>query len=652
MSPRKSTLSGRSYTPKRPSRSPIKAPLGEVDRLHVESSAPPRFICPISGRVMRDPIIILVTGTSCDNGSFERWLAKGNQQDPVTKTLLHKPINTTPNVELRKEITRWARIHAGWLVDQTNGDLVPNQPRASELQGIDPQYVRVIVDESKPRTRPSSRMDSRGQGSKPDDTKQVTAMVFAGKHATAAWTAQSAKSVSGSTPKPGGVRSIQTQGCPNLFSGSFFVLVKQFIVKCPQFLALLTFAHLGLLLATFGLGDWKASSMRVNPWYGGSAGALAQVGALALPLLQSPASQWWRLLSSPFVPAGVIHFAVAVVGLWTFGLQAHKALPLPTISVPATYLLSAAFGMLLSINLNSLFIVCGAWSGMSGLLGCLVADQFNMLTKWKERNSSWNGKQWWLTSLMLIVCAAALLTFSVLPMVGLWGTLGGLWMGIMFTVPLLLIPRVRKSQRPEVRGWRVLQGCAFLLMLGSFAAVILGAALPNKLGQKSLPFLQGASCSTFGGTAWECTPLGYLPSGCGITIIKNTSSSTAVARQTARITCAPSATSTTVPLLRSSPALLMNETALQLLCERHCSNATSPIPGPRYKNGTQPTRFPPTLPLVSPQPLLIPVESLLPPVPPPLYPSPSPSPWPIPSVSRIQAGRKLHAGANEAILKW
>ena len=98
-----------------PSKKASRSPVRDLDRMHVEQQAPVRFICPISGRVMRDPII-LVTGTSCDRASFERWLAKGHKCCPVTRQPLKKPIHTVPNVEMRNGIIAWATKSAPWMM--------------------------------------------------------------------------------------------------------------------------------------------------------------------------------------------------------------------------------------------------------------------------------------------------------------------------------------------------------------------------------------------------------------------------------------------------------------------------------------------------------------------------------------------------------
>jgi len=100
-------------------------PTRELDRMQIENRAPPRFMCPVSGRIMREPVI-LETGTTCDRVAMEKWLAKGHKRCPVTKRPLRKPIHMVPNVEMRKHIQMWARKNAPWLVvrGRTHPDLI------------------------------------------------------------------------------------------------------------------------------------------------------------------------------------------------------------------------------------------------------------------------------------------------------------------------------------------------------------------------------------------------------------------------------------------------------------------------------------------------------------------------------------------------
>lgn len=67
---------------------------------------------------------------------------------------------------------------------------------------------------------------------------------------------------------------------------------------------LITLANIALFIAAVGLSGWTLASIHVNPMLGPPQNSLLLVGALdAGRIIQH--GQWWRLLSSPFVNAGV-----------------------------------------------------------------------------------------------------------------------------------------------------------------------------------------------------------------------------------------------------------------------------------------------------------------------------------------------------------
>ena len=73
-------------------------------------NVPPAFTCPISYKLMLDPVILLQTGQSYDRASIEEWLKRGNTNDPTTGTQLKTTAMTT-NWALRDVIRLWATDH-------------------------------------------------------------------------------------------------------------------------------------------------------------------------------------------------------------------------------------------------------------------------------------------------------------------------------------------------------------------------------------------------------------------------------------------------------------------------------------------------------------------------------------------------------------
>ena len=87
----------------------------DLDAAAAAAGAPASFFCPISLKIMRDPVT-LSTGQSYDRPFIARWLAGGNATCPATGQALALPASQVPNVALRKATEDWAERHALWLL--------------------------------------------------------------------------------------------------------------------------------------------------------------------------------------------------------------------------------------------------------------------------------------------------------------------------------------------------------------------------------------------------------------------------------------------------------------------------------------------------------------------------------------------------------
>ncbi|KAL4525479.1 hypothetical protein Ndes2526B_g02212 [Nannochloris sp. 'desiccata'] len=539
-----------------------RTPARELDRLHVENRAPPRFICPINGRIMRDPVI-LGTGTTCDRGSFERYLAKGHKRCPVTKRPLKKPIHTMPNVELRQSIIGWAKRNAPWLLDR-DGHLELNEPDLAELQGKDPQYVTPLADEEAPtagnsvgriESRKSSWKFTNGSKVRPGAVNYDINASAGGRSGAAGAAAVSPwESNRGIASAPRSMRrsrsrssspSKRVKGTRDWYSTGF--------------LGVISLTTLILFIMSLMKNSWKMEPLSINPWFGPSAEALTAVGAQALPLMEGSGKSYWRLLSSIFLPAGAIHLGVALLGLWVYGRYAQTALPLPQVSVAGVYLLSGLVGAMVSANLNAYYVSCGAFAGVLGLLGTVCADQMlNFGTK-----KLFNLKEWWLVSFIMLFNAGGLITASLLPMVGIWYSGAAFLAGFLLSVVLLVIPRVGRD-KPGNMKWASSQIVCALLLVGGFTASVVGIAMPTKLGE-SQSLLKTASCLDFG--SMDCVPYGFLPNGCGVTLA--TSDSSDISNM---LTC-PQPANTVIPLPADAQFTYGNATSTEALCTLYCADA-------------------------------------------------------------------------------
>ena len=87
----------------------------DLDAQAAEAGAPKHFFCPISMRLMRDPVV-LNTGQTYDRPCIERWLEQGHATCPNTAQPLPRPAVLVPNVALRNAIEEWAEHHMPWLL--------------------------------------------------------------------------------------------------------------------------------------------------------------------------------------------------------------------------------------------------------------------------------------------------------------------------------------------------------------------------------------------------------------------------------------------------------------------------------------------------------------------------------------------------------
>ena len=555
-------------------------PIRELDRMAIEGKAPPRFICPISGRVMRDPVI-LATGTTCDRVSLERRLAAGNKRCPVTNKNLRVPISMTPNKELRDTISSWARKYAPWMMDRTGTFLVSEETGRYELQGTDNQYVSTPGAGTPRGSRTPSRTPSRTESGKgswvyTNGTKARPGTVAgsfnmsatpgtleAGGAGSKPWyvgrgiaSPRSSRKLSRGSSSRGGSRS-PTKSGRQAKRGDWFSLA---------FLILVSGVYLGMFLYSLSLDGWKIAPMSDNPWYGPSSDALVDAGALVAPLMSAPGNEWWRLLSSVFLPAGMIQMFICIPFLWLFGHPARKSLPLPQVSVAGVFILSSLVGSMTSANLNGEYVACGAFSGVLSLMAVFCVDQS---LSW-PRNRMFNLKEWWLVALIMVVLVGGLLAISLFPLVDIWVALGGLVGGLLMSLIISLIPRVRSKalgSRKKLIWTQALSGAA---LLGIIVAASVGLAITPNLGQ-SVQVLKDISCVEMS-SSMNCLPYGFLSDGgCGLEWSYDAS--------TVVVAC-PSVDESGYRYFPTNATFsdIGNDVVTQTECQRYCDDRSNSVP--------------------------------------------------------------------------
>ncbi|KAL8051876.1 hypothetical protein ABFX02_06G177100 [Erythranthe guttata] len=77
--------------------------------LALQKNPPPEFNCPISGVLMRHPVV-LASGQTYEEQIIEEWLKDGHQTCPLTNQLLpHTAL--IPNLSIKKMIHNWCTLH-------------------------------------------------------------------------------------------------------------------------------------------------------------------------------------------------------------------------------------------------------------------------------------------------------------------------------------------------------------------------------------------------------------------------------------------------------------------------------------------------------------------------------------------------------------
>ncbi|KAE8695294.1 U-box domain-containing protein 9 [Hibiscus syriacus] len=74
-------------------------------KLHEPLSCPQEFICPLSKKLMRDPVI-LASGQTYDRPFIQKWLKEGNRTCPRTQQVLSHTV-LTPNLLINEMISQW-----------------------------------------------------------------------------------------------------------------------------------------------------------------------------------------------------------------------------------------------------------------------------------------------------------------------------------------------------------------------------------------------------------------------------------------------------------------------------------------------------------------------------------------------------------------
>ncbi|RZQ65428.1 rhomboid family intramembrane serine protease [Amycolatopsis suaedae] len=182
-----------------------------------------------------------------------------------------------------------------------------------------------------------------------------------------------------------------------------------------------------------------------------------QYGSLQ-SLAVSGLDEWWRLLTSGFLHAGIIHVAVNMFSLWILGRDLEPVLG--RVRFLALYLLSLLGGSVAVFYLeNPILPTVGASGAIYGLLGALLVAVLRL-----KLNAG---------GVLLTIGLNIVITFTI-PNLSLWGHLGGLAAGALVMGLLVYAPDKGKA------GWQTGMLLAVLVALAGlvfFRDAQLGEAL-------------------------------------------------------------------------------------------------------------------------------------------------------------------------------
>ena len=189
------------------------------------------------------------------------------------------------------------------------------------------------------------------------------------------------------------------------------------------------------LVISIGLNGWKFAPLNDNPAFGPDSSVLIDLGGLLTSKIVEE-NEWYRLVASLVLHAGIIHYGINMLVFWCIGTAVERVHG--TIETAAVFILSGVGGNLASANFMPNSVSVGGSGGLFGLLGFCLAD---VLTNWdlltiadskKNKRFPYRIAIFWLS-----VDLVFSLGFGLIPYVDNFAHLGGFLFGICFGLSLL-----------------------------------------------------------------------------------------------------------------------------------------------------------------------------------------------------------------------
>ncbi|KAL5715695.1 hypothetical protein ACHQM5_017482 [Ranunculus cassubicifolius] len=252
------------------------------------------------------------------------------------------------------------------------------------------------------------------------------------------------------------------------------------------------------------IGRLSFQTLSENPLLGPSSTTLIEMGALQRIQLMEQ-HQKWRLLTAPWLHAGIIHLVVNLSSVICIGIHLEQGFG--TWRIGVVYTLSAIVGSLMAALFvkNNPAVVCSA--ALFGLLGAMLSA---LIRNWKIYSDKLVA--------LAVLSSIAIMNFAIglLPHVNNFSNLGGLFSGILLGLVLFYNPqlgqvpqnkrglfeynekRLSFKHRLDKPVVRIISLVLFLLILAGGLVAVLNGVNANKY----CPWCHHIDCVS--STKWNC----------------------------------------------------------------------------------------------------------------------------------------------------
>ena len=251
-----------------------------------------------------------------------------------------------------------------------------------------------------------------------------------------------------------------------------------------------------MFVLTMRRNAYEFEPVRTNPLLGPPTTALIDVGAQTQELVLE-GRQYWRMLSSMFLHAGLIHLGTNMAALYSLGRELEQRFG--ALRVALIYFASGLWGSALSAIFIADWVCVGASGAVFGLFGAVWAD-------FAQNARRYRGRRRWMC-VELLASTAVNVAISLLPLVNAFAHFGGFVCGMLLGLNLLVLKRYRRNRdgtREETGAlWSqvvcaFVGGVAMMLLLLITLSIIVSGANPHE----ACAFCESLIC--FETPLWDC----------------------------------------------------------------------------------------------------------------------------------------------------